>query len=179
MKGLLLAAASSLLCVAAVTVVFRIVDVRRRAAAMLGIFLATIPLYVAAYALTPADLWLLPEWLVEPRSFLCGAFGLFVHATLFFGGWLQVYNLAERGFSLRILVDIDESPGRALSPEEEEAAYGGGLGMGWMLDKRIDGLLSTRLMVERAGCLLATPKGARAARLFGGLRAFLQIETPQ
>ena len=165
MKGLLLAAAGSLLCVAAVTVVFRIVDVRRRAAAMLGIFLATIPLYVSAYALTPADLWLLPERLVEPRSFLCGVFGLFVHAALFFGGWLQV--------------DIDESPGRALSPEEEEAGYGGGLGVGWMLDKRIEGLLSTRLMVERDGSLLATHKGVRVARLFGGLRAFLQIDTPQ
>ena len=100
MKGLLLAAASSLLCVAAVTVVFCIVDVRRRAAAMLRIFLATIPLYVAAYALTPADLWLLPERLVEPRSFLCGVFGLFVHAALFFGGWLQVYNLAFLGYNL-------------------------------------------------------------------------------
>jgi len=106
-------------------------------------------------------------------------FGLFVHAALFFGGWLQVYNLAERGFSLRILIDIDESPGRALSPEEEEAGYGGGLGMGWMLDKRIEGLLSTRLMVERDGSLLATHKGVRVARLFGGLRAFLQIDTPQ
>ena len=51
--------------------------------------------------------------------------------------------------------------------------------MGWMLDKRIEGLLSTRLMVERDGSLLATHKGARAARLFGGLRAFLQIDTPQ
>jgi hypothetical protein len=178
-KGLLLAAASSLLCVAAVTVVFRVVDVPRRAAAMLGIFLATIPLYVAAYVLTPADLRLLPGWLVEPRGFLCGAFGLFVHAALFFGGWLQVYNLAERGFSLRILIDIDESPARALSAEEAEAAYGGGRGMGWMLDKRIEGLLSTRLIVERDGRLMATGKGTRAARLFGGLRAFLRIDTPQ
>ena len=82
-------------------------------------------------------------------------------------------------FSLRILIDIDESPGRALSPEEEEAGYGGGLGMGWMLDKRIEGLLSTRLMVERDGSLLATHKRVRVARLFGGLRAFLQIDTPQ
>lgn len=179
MKGLLLAAVSSLLCVGGVTVLFRLVDVPRRAAAMLGIFLATIPLYVAAYALTPADLWLLPGGLVEPRGFLCGAFGLFVHAALFLGGWLQVYNLAERGFSLRILIDIDESPARGLSPEEEEAAYGGGRGMGWMLDKRIEGLLSTRLMVERDGRLMATDKGTRAARLFGGLRAFLQIDTPQ
>src|SRR5262249_33280054 len=150
----------------------RIADVPRRAAAMLGIFVATVPLYVAAYAATPADLWLLPGWLVEPRSVLCAIFGLFVHAALFFGGSLQVYNLAERGFSLRILIDIDESSRGALSPEEEEAAYGGGRGLSWMLDKRIEGLLSTRLLAERDGRLAATAKGRRAARLFGGLRAF-------
>lgn len=179
MKGLLLAAAGSLSCVLAVTVLFRAVTASRRAAAMLRIFLATVPLYVAAYALTPADIWLLPEWLVEPRAFVCGAFGLFVHTALFFGGWLQVYNLAERGFSLRILIDIDESPAGALSQQEEEARYGGGRGMGWMLDKRLEGLVSTGLVAERAGRLVATDKGARAARVFGSLRAFLQIDTPQ
>jgi len=178
-KGLLLAAASSLLCVAAITVLFRVVEVRRRAVAMLRVFLATIPIYLVAYALTPADLWLLPSWLVEPRGFLVTAFGLFVHAALFFGGWLQVYNLAERGFSLRILIDIDESAARALSREEEEACYGGGRGISWMLDKRIDGLVSIGLVEEREGRLVATDKGARTARVFGGLRAFLQIDTPQ
>jgi hypothetical protein len=178
-KGLLLAAASSLLCALAVTVLFRAVAVRRKAAAMLQVFLATVPLYIAAYALLPADLDWLPEWLVEPRALVCGAFGLFVHAALFFGGWLQVYNLAERGFSLRILIDIDESAAGALSVEEEEASYGGGRGVRWMLDKRIEGLLSAGLAVERAGRLVAAPRGARAARLFGGLRAFLRIDTPQ
>jgi len=178
-KGLLLAAASSLLCVVAITVLFRLVEVRRRAVAMLRVFLVTIPIYLVAYALTPADLWWLPGWLVEPRAFLCAAFGLFVHAALFFGGWLQVYNLAERGFSLRILIDIDESAARALSREEEEACYGGGRGISWMLDKRIDGLVSTGLVEEREGRLVATDKGMRTARVFGGLRAFLQIDTPQ
>ena len=179
MKGLLLAAASSLLCVAAITVLFRVVKVRRRAATMLRVFLATIPIYLVAFALTPADLWLLPDWLVEGQAFLGGAFGLFVHTALFFGGWLQVYNLAERGFSLRILIDIDESADRALSREEEEACYGGGRGISWMLDKRIDGLVSTGLVEEREGRLVATGKGARTARVFGDLRAFLQIDTPQ
>jgi len=161
-KGLLLAAASSLLCLVATTVLFRVSEVRRRAATMLWVFLATVPLYVAAYPLTPDDLWRLPAWLVERQGVLCAGFGLFVHAALFFGGWLQVYNLAERGFSLRILIDIDESPDRSLSREEEEAGYGGGLGMGWMLDKRIEGLVSTSLVEEREGRLVATEKGARA-----------------
>ena len=179
MKGLLLAAAGSLSCVLAVTVLFRAATASRRAAAMLYVFLATVPLYVAAYALTPADLGWLPDWLVEQRAFLCGAFGLFVHAALFFGGWLQVYNLAERGFSLRILIDIDEAPGGALSAHDEEARYGGGRGMRWMFDKRIEGLVSAGLVTQRADRLVATDKGARAARLFGGLRAFLRIGTRQ
>jgi hypothetical protein len=178
-KGLLLAAAASLSCVLAVTLLFRAVTVSRRAGAMLHVFLATVPLYVAAYALTPADLGWLPDRLVEKRAFACGAFGLFVHAALFFGGWLQVYNLAERGFSLRILIDIDESPGGALSADDEEARYGGGRGVRWMFDKRLEGLVSAGLVTQRAGRLVATDKGARAARLFGGLRAFLQIDTPQ
>jgi hypothetical protein len=178
-KGLLLAAAGSLSCVLAVTVLFRSVTASRRAAAMLYVFLATVPLYIAAYSMTPADLGWLPDRLVEQRAFVCGAFGLFVHAALFFGGWLQVYNLAERGFSLRILIDIDESPGGALSADEEEARYGGGRGMRWMFDKRVGGLVSAGLVTQRADRLVATDKGARTARLFGGLRAFLRIGTRQ
>lgn len=179
MKGLVLAAAASLTCVLAVTVLFRAVTVSRRAAAMLYVFLATVPLYIAAYAWTPADLGWLPAGLVERQAFLCGAFGLFVHAALFFGGWLQVYNLAERGFSLRVLIDIDESPEGALTAAEEESRYGGGRGLRWMFDKRVEGLVSSALVAPRAGRLVATDKGARVARLFGGLRAFLRIGTRQ
>lgn len=179
MKGLLLAAAGSLTCVLAVTLLFRAVTVSRRAGAMLYVFLATVPLYIAAYSMTPADLGWLPDWLVEQRAFVCGAFGLFVHAALFFGGWLQVYNLAERGFSLRILIDIDESPGGALSADDEEARYGGGRGVRWMFDKRVEGLVSAGLVTQRADRLVATGKGARVARLFGSLRAFLRIGTRQ
>jgi hypothetical protein len=179
MKGLLLAVAGSLLCVLAVTVLFRAATVSRRAAAMLYVFLATVPLYAAAYALTPADLGWLPDRFVEQSAFVCGAYGLFVHAALFFGGWLQVYNLAERGFSLRILIDIDESLGGALSADEEEARYGSGRGMRWMFDKRVEGLVSSGLVIQRAGRLVTTDKGTRVARIFGSLRAFLRIRTAQ
>lgn len=179
MKALLLALGCSLLYALLITLLFRMVTVRRRAAVMFWLFLATVPVYVALYALTPADLGVLSPWLVEPRFVPACAFGLFVHAALFFGGWLQVYNLAERGFSLRILIDVDASPERSLTAAEVQARYGGGRGMDWMLDKRVQGIVESGMATLAEGRLRVTPKGARAARVFGALRSFLQIDGRQ
>jgi hypothetical protein len=115
---------------------------------------------------------------VEPRGWLDGAFGLVVHAALFAGGWLQLYNLAERGFSLRILIDVLEAR-RALTSEQVAASYGGGRGPAWMREKRIEGLVQTGLAQWDRGRLRATRKGQHTARLFGGLRALLRIDTRQ
>ena len=179
MKALLLALGCSLLYAAAVTVLFRRRQMRDRAAAMLRLFLSTVPVYLAAYAATPADLGFLAPGLVEPRYVPACAFGLFVHAALFFGGWWQVYNLADRGGSLHILLAIDESPERALPAPEIASRYGSGRGLHWMLGKRIDGILDTGLATLRDGRLRTTPRGARVARLFGPLRAFLQLDAAQ
>ena len=179
MKALLLAAACSLLYVLLISLLFRVREIRQRAEAMLYLFLATVPLYLAAYALWPADLGFLPASLVEPRATLAGAFGLVVHGALFFGGWLQLYNVAERGFSLRILIDIDESAAGTLSAAELETRYGGGRGLRWMQDKRIEGIVESALVTLHDGRLRTTPRGARTARVFGGLRRFLRIETAQ
>ncbi len=179
MKGLLLALACSAATALGVTLLFACRDVARRAAAMCGVFLTTAVAYLVAYRLTPPDLGVLPPGLVEPLSWLDGAFGLAVHAALFFGGWLQVYNLAERGFSLRILIDIAEGPRPVLTGDEVAARYGGGRGAAWMREKRIDGLVETGLAAWRDGRLRATPKGRRTARLFGRLRTALRIDTRQ
>lgn len=178
MKGLLLAATASLLYPLLVMLLFRRVTIRRRAAAMLRLFLATVPLYAGAYAATPADLGFLPPWLVEPRFVPACALGLFVHGALFFGGWLQVYNLADRGCALHILLAIGESPARVLSAAEIEARYNRGREPHWMPDKRIESVLDVGLATLRDGRLRATPRGVRAARLFGPLRAFLHLDGP-
>jgi hypothetical protein len=179
MKALLLALGCSLLCALLTTLRFRKPNIQRRAAAMLRLFLVTVPLYLILYAATPADLGFLSSSLVEPRYVPAGLFGLFVHGALFFGGWLQLYNLADRGFSLRILTDIDESPERILTAAELQARYGGGRGLDWMLDKRVRGITETGMATLAHGRLRATPKGVRAARIFGALRAFLQLEGRQ
>lgn len=174
MKGLLLAAAGSLALAAAITVLLRAARPERRAAALFRTFLASLPVFVMAYVLTPDDLGVLPRRLVDGR--LVGAlYGLAVYAALFLGGWLQLYNLAERGFSLRILIDMDEQPGRVMTPADVSRAYGGGRGMDWMVGKRIDGLVEERLAEVRAGRLTPTPRGRRAAAVFAAVRAALRL----
>jgi hypothetical protein len=178
-KGLLLALACSVATALGVTVLFAGCDVARRAAAMCGVFLLSVPLYVAAYVLTPPDLGVLPARLVEAQAWLDGAFGLAVHAALFAGGWLQLYNLAERGFSLRILIDIAEAPPRALTGEQVAARYGSGRGSAWMREKRIDGLVESGLARWDDGWLRPTDRGWRAARMFGRLRGALRLDARQ
>jgi hypothetical protein len=174
-KGLLLALGASVLLALVVTIVFRACAVRRRAALLLWLFLGSLPVFVLVYAWSPGDLGVLPPALVEPWPGLELAYGLVVYAALFFGGLLQVYNLADRGFSLRILIDIADSPGGALPALDLPAAYGGGRGFDAALDKRIDGLFEQRLVTLAADRLELTPRGARAVRAYEPLQVFLRL----
>jgi hypothetical protein len=173
-KGLLLAAAGSVVLAGVITVLLRTARPEWRVRALLRTFAASVPVFVAAYLLTPSDLWLLPPRLVDGR--LAGVlYGLAVYAALFLGGWLQLYNLAERGCSLRILIDVDEHPGRAMTAAEVAAAYGGGRGMAWMVAKRLDGLVTEGFACVRDGRLEPTPRGRRAAAVFARARAALRL----
>jgi hypothetical protein len=174
-KGLLLALGGAALLVPVVTVVFRLYNVRRRAALLVRLFLTSLPLFVLVYVWTPADLGLLPRSLVEPHPVLELAYGLVVYSALFFGGLLQVYNLADRGCSLRILIDIAEAAEGRLSERDLPAAYGGGRGFGAMLDKRIDGLVEHGLIRLVAGRFEPTPRAARAIHVYEPLQAFLRL----
>ncbi|PYN81544.1 MAG: hypothetical protein DMD96_09820 [Candidatus Rokuibacteriota bacterium] len=177
MKGLLLALAGAALLTLAVTVVFRLCVVRGRVALLVRLFLVSLPLFVLVYAWTPADLGVLPPMLVEPCPGLGLAYGLLVHGALFFGGLLQLYNLADRGFSLRILIDIAEAPGGSLAQPDLLTAYGGGHGFDAALDKRIDGLLEHGLIRHVEGRFELTPRGERAIKVYEPLQVFLRLSS--
>ena len=66
MKGILIATAMATVYFIAVTIAFRTLDVRRRAAFMVGVWLVTLPAFVMLHQLTPADLGVLPVSLTEP-----------------------------------------------------------------------------------------------------------------
>jgi len=177
MKGVLLACAASLSCLTLITVIFRMAEIQRRAMLMVLVFLATLPFFVVAHVLMPPDLGLLPSRWVEPSALIDLGFGLVVYSAAFFGGILQLYNLADRGFSLRILIDIDESRAGALTAGDLLRTYGGGRGVGWMYQKRIEGLKETGLLRVSGSTVENSDAGRRLAAVFRALQTFLRLDS--
>ena len=174
MKSLLLAGAASATSVLAITVIFQLLRVERRALTMVTLFVITLPAFALAHVLTPRDLGFLPVGLTEPSRAADLVFGLLLYTAVFLGGVLQLYNLADRGFSLRILIDLDE-----LGPMSASAvakAYGAGQGITWMYRKRLDGLLRQGLVHFDEGVVRLSDVGGRTARVFYGLQRFLRLD---
>jgi hypothetical protein len=178
LKSILLATAGTVAMAVAVTVVFRAFPGPRRAAAMMRIFLVGLPVLVGVWAVTPDDLGFLPApLLAEPRWFDLAAC-LFFYAAAFGGGLLQLYNLADRGLSLRILADLAGAGDRALTVDELVARYGGGRGLAWMYDKRLQGLTEHRLVVVDGAQVRLTTRGRVCAERSARLRRFLRLPSP-
>lgn len=158
-----------------ITARFRRESVEYRAKAMTGAFLVILPFLIAAIFLSPANLGFLPEGLASHFLWADLAFSLFLYTVGFFGGVLQLYNLADRGFSLRILIDVMESPGGRMSVDEVMRGYGAGRGIEWMYDKRIDGMTKTGLVIVDGDRMVLTTKGLRASGVFSWLQSFLRV----
>jgi hypothetical protein len=77
---------------------------------------------------------------------------------------MQVFSQISRGFSLRVLVDIDRCGGLDLAGILRE--YCDARGAQWLLDKRVDGLVHWGLAERRADALAITePRGRRIGNL--------------
>jgi hypothetical protein len=176
LKGLLLATMALAVYLVVMTIMLRTVRTQGRAALLLRLFVLSLPVFAIVCVGLPANLGFLPPDLARQSPWADLVTGLVLFAAGFFGGILQLYNLAERGLSLRILVDILESPTGILTADEILRAYGGGQGMIWMYKKRIQGLVEHGLLAEEGTLLRDTPTGQRIARVFAALRCFLRLQ---
>ena len=145
---------------------------------MLVIFLLSCPALILAYYALPQHFGLSFLEITGVPTELDLAFGLVTYFAGFFGGTLQLYNLAERGFSLRLLIDIDESPRNAADVQRLLYCYGGGQGIVWMYDKRLQGLKSGRFVIAENCSLALTDRGRRIARIFIWLHGCIGLGNP-
>jgi hypothetical protein len=175
MKAICLAGAMTVVVLVLTTLVFRLFPSRQRARQMLIIYLGCLMALIGIWSATPDDLGFLSRSLVTSPSWLDLGLALFFFSAAFFGGALQLYNLADRGLSLRILIDVLEAPDQSLGVAELMTAYGGGLGVLGMYRKRIDGLIEEGFVRRSDDAIVLTPKGAGAAALFGAIRRFLDL----
>jgi hypothetical protein len=179
MKAVCLASAMTVVLLLVVTVAFRVDPRQHRARQVTMLNLACMIALVGLWLSTPDDLGFLHRsLLVEPRGFDL-ALALFFFFAAYFGGVLQLYNLADRGFSLRMLIDALEDESGSIDTDRLVTGYGGGQGLAWMYDKRMRGLLEGNF-VRRADTFIAlTARGARIADLFIRVRQFLKLDSPR
>ncbi len=97
--------------------------------------------------------------LVDFVTGLC-AMGFFVL------GYIELWSLIERSFTLRILLDAADARA-GLTREEIAATYSDGRGLDWMMEKRIDDLLGSRMLVKDEGHLRLTARARLIAATFG------------
>jgi len=176
MKAIILATATAIILLVVVTIAFRFYQTAQRARQMTLIYLGCVILSALIWFATPVDLgFLAPSLLIEP-GWLDFSLMVFFFSAAFFGGALQLYNLADRGFSLRILIDVEETNSDVVDADWLVANYAGGRGLTWMYGKRIEGLLETKLVDRKAEMIELTSKGERAAAVLLAVRRFLRLE---
>jgi hypothetical protein len=134
---------------------------------------------VALWFTTPDDLGLLGRSLLTKPAWLDFAAALFFFSAGFFGGALQLYNLCDRGFSLRILVDMLEAPVNTLDVTYLTANYSSGRGLVWMYRKRIDDIVAAHFIDQVDKRIVLTAKGEMFAGLFINARRVLGLGPPQ
>jgi hypothetical protein len=150
---------------------FNLWEIERRFRVLAGSFFAVGAVGLGGLLPAPMSLpWQGPWWRWE------GWEAGIVYLCLF-QGYLQFYFLAERGFSLRILIDVTRSGPEGLNTEEVLGAYSGGRGLDWMLRKRLDHLEKAGFITAQDGRYVNTPFGARVALLSGRLRRLFNITT--
>jgi hypothetical protein len=170
MKAILLAGVMALAFLLVMTASFRRWQMRQRAVFLIRLWLASVPILLAAYVLTPPSVWLLPGEVQDDPAWFGPIFCLGLWFAGFFGGIIHLYNLAERGMSLRMLIDVSEAGASGLDQIGMMSAYSRGQGIGWMYNKRLADLQEQRLVQIEAGTLIINPRGRSVARTFGRLR---------
>src|SRR5215216_868387 len=178
MKAFCLASVMTIVLLLLVTLAFRLDPRRHRVRQVTILYLVCIGVLTGLWLTTPDDLGILhPSLLAEPR-WLDLALALFFFSAAFFGGVLQLYNLADRGFSLRILIDALEDPTGTVSVDRLITEYGGGQGIRWMYDKRMRDLLDGDFILRVGNSIALCAKGALIANLFIRLQRFLKLNSP-
>jgi hypothetical protein len=176
MKAVILATAMTIVLLALVTLALRHHPTPRRARKMMLIYVLCLIGAATAWFATSSDLGFLAQSLLIEPPWLDLSLMLFFFSAAFFGGVLQLYNLADRGLSLRVLIDFAEADSRIIDTDWLIANYGGGKGLAWMYEKRIAGMLETGLVECKAGMIALTPKGTRTAAVLFAVRRFLRLE---
>jgi len=170
LKGLVLAVGAFALFLPLHVALLRTVRPHARFKAMLALHAALAVAILSVYAATPADLVPLPHGWGAGGGVVGALNAVAVHWFLFMG-YSMFYFLVDRGFSLRIMIEIDRAPGGALTRDGIVAAYP----PEGVVRRRLEEMVEIGRLVRDGDRYRPTPRGRFDARMFAWVKTFLQF----
>lgn len=137
---------------------------------MVRIYACVGVLFAAAYLVTPQDLGFIPQNLKASGWAIGILNGLLLHTFLFMA-YSMFYFLVDRGFSGRIMIEIERSPSQSLTRDEIPKLYS----LEMVLTRRLGEMLDIGRIVKVQERYYNTVAGSRAARVFLFVKEFLRI----
>lgn len=170
LKGIVLALGCFGVFLVVHVVIFRTRMPERRFAAMSRLHFAFAPVLVMAYFATPPALWLIPPGLLRAGWLIDLANGLLIH-TFLFVGYSMFYFMVDRGFSARILIEIERAPGKTLTQDGVAAAYS----LDQVVGRRLREMADIGRVLRNGDRFQITPRGRLEGKLFAFLKSFFQL----
>lgn len=129
--------------------------------------------YVALYALTPEDQWWVDLFGLTPDAitrYVYPALGALCYWFLFLG-YLEFYFTADRSITFRMLIIIDESPRKAMTDPEMQAAYD----TPGIISRRLEDMTYGGYLQQSGKEFALTPKGVRTLKFYRFVIEFLRL----
>lgn len=170
LKGILLACGAFGAFLPLHLAIFHLRTPHRRFGSMVRLHASLALGLIVAYAVTPPDVWVIPAgwagagWLIDLAN------GLLLQSLLFVG-YSMFYFLVDRGFSARILIEIERAPGQALTPEEVAAIYS----LDRVVARRLDEMVDIGSVIKEGDRYRMTARGRRQAQRFAFLKSFFRL----
>lgn len=170
LKGICLALVGFFVFLAAHVSLFRVCAPRKRFVAMVQIMAVVALGLVIVHRTTPSTLGFLPTMYTRAGWLLDIVNGLLIFGFLFIG-YCMFYFLVDRGFSGRVMIEIESVHERRLQKHEIAARYS----IEMVLQRRLDEMLEIGQVVIRDGRYCNTAKGHRNAVMFAFVKRFLNL----
>ncbi len=177
-KALLLGFCCFLLFLFFHILIFHYFKVRKRFAMLKNLFFLLIPLYTLLFFVFKGEvltiMQLKPEFSAPFYTFLseglnfCVGLGLYIFLWL---GYCQFYFIIDRSISVRFMIEIDNSPNKALGFEEIAKRYT----PEYIFSRRLEQMVDNGYLEIKDGKYVNTKKGTIEAKVFRFLKELLQL----
>lgn len=160
-------------------IIFHKRKIKFRFLALVRIFFSLLPLYVLLYILIPyeallimpADPRLAPVVVIGLSKTFNFLLGILIYLLLFFG-YCQFYFIIDRSISVRVMIEIEKSRDKRLTPEQIKKLYS----PDYIFSRRLKHMVDSKYIIEDSDAYKNLGKGRIVAKTFRFLKGYLNLD---